>query len=101
MLHKLYLRPKLSAKSGVTVCILTPNHPLTVLPYCINWFITPSAKDDGIAKPIPTLPPEGEYIAVFTPITSPSKLNNGPPEFPLLIGASVCIKSSKDLHLYL
>ena len=33
-------------------------------------------------------------MAVFTPITSPSKLNNGPPEF-LFIGASVCIKSSK------
>ena len=57
--------------------------------------ITPSANDDGIANPIPTLPPDGEYIAVLTPITSPSKLNNGPPEFPLFIGASVCIKSSK------
>ena len=33
-------------------------------------------------------------IAVFIPITSPSKLNKGPPELPWLIDASVCIKSS-------
>ena len=43
----------------------------------------------GIEKPIPTLPPVGENIAVLIPKTSPSKLNKGPPEFPLLIDASV------------
>ena len=33
-------------------------------------------------------------IAVFIPITSPSRLNKGPPELPWLIDASVWIKSS-------
>ena len=36
----------------------------------------------------------GDIIAVLTPITSPLILNNGPPELPRLIAASVCIKSS-------
>ena len=33
--------------------------------------------------------PSGEKIAVFMPTTFPSISNNGPPEFPLLIDASV------------
>ena len=41
--------------------------------------------------PIPRLVP---IIAVFTPMTSPSILNSGPPELPTLIAASVCKKSS-------
>jgi hypothetical protein len=32
---------------------------------------------------------------VFTPITSPSALTSGPPEFPRLIAASVWIMSRK------
>ena len=48
----------------------------------------------GVAKPMPIEPPEGERMAVLMPITSPCKLNNGPPELPLLIDASVCRKSS-------
>ena len=32
---------------------------------------------------------------MLIPITLPLKLNKGPPELPRLIGASVCIKSSK------
>ena len=38
---------------------------------------------EGIAKPIPIEPVcPGAIIAVLIPITFPSKLNNGPPEFP-------------------
>jgi len=45
---------------------------------------------EGIAKPIPTEPDcPGAIIAVLIPITFPSKLNRGPPEFPTLIDASV------------
>ena len=33
----------------------------------------------------------GEKIAVLTPTTSPSRLNIGPPELPLLMAASVWI----------
>jgi hypothetical protein len=49
---------------------------------------------EGMAKPMPTLPPLGEKIAVLTPMTSPRVLNAGPPELPRLIGASICRKSS-------
>ncbi len=38
---------------------------------------------------MPTEPPDGEKIAVLTPITLPSALKAGPPELPLLIGASI------------
>jgi len=38
---------------------------------------------EGIAKPIPIEPDcWGAIIAVLIPITSPSKLKRGPPEFP-------------------
>src|SRR5215467_13095005 len=52
----------------------------------------------GIAKPMPIEPPEGEKIAVLMPITSPARLNIGPPEFPRLIDASVWRKSSYGLE---
>ena len=38
---------------------------------------------------MPIDPPLGDIIAVLTPITLPSKSNNGPPEFPRFIDASV------------
>ena len=44
---------------------------------------------DGIAKPMPIEPPDGDRIAVFMPITLPSCVNSGPPELPWLIGASI------------
>ena len=44
---------------------------------------------DGTAKPMPIEPPDGEMIAVLTPMTSPSRLNSGPPELPRLMAASV------------
>ena len=50
---------------------------------------------DGIAKPIPTLPPFGPRIAVLMPISSPLRLTKAPPELPLLIAASVWMKFSK------
>ena len=63
------------------------------------------AEFEGIAKPIPIEPDcPGAIIAVLIPITSPSKLKRGPPEFPILIDASVWIKSSyrvKPISLFL
>src|ERR1700757_795411 len=56
------------------------------------------ANADGIAKPMPIEPPEGEKIAVLMPITSPARLNIGPPELPRLIDASVWRKSSYGLE---
>ena len=52
------------------------------------------ARFAGIEKPMPTLPPVGEKMAVLIPRTFPSKLNSGPPELPRLIEASVWIKLS-------
>ncbi len=52
------------------------------------------ALSDGTEKPMPIEPPDGEMMAVFTPMTSPFMLNSGPPELPLLIAASVCRNSS-------
>src|SRR6185503_16205003 len=49
----------------------------------------------GMAKPMPTLPPERERIALLIPTTSPDMLTRGPPELPGLMAASVCRKSSK------
>jgi hypothetical protein len=53
---------------------------------CLTTFF---AKFAGIAKPMPTDPPELESIALLIPTTSPLTLNNGPPEFPWFIDASV------------
>jgi hypothetical protein len=44
-------------------------------------------------KPTPDDAPEGEYIAVFTPIKFPELSRSGPPLLPGLIAASVCITS--------
>jgi hypothetical protein len=51
--------------------------------------MTGTAVAAGTAKPIPTEPPVGDRMAVLMPITSPFMLNNGPPELPLLMDASV------------
>ena len=45
---------------------------------------------DGIEKPIP-IDPFLPNIAVLIPITSPFISNNGPPEFPEFMDASVCM----------
>jgi hypothetical protein len=54
------------------------------------------AKLAGTEKPTPTEPPAspGEMMAVLMPTTSPRRLNSGPPELPLLMAASVWMKSS-------
>ena len=80
----------ISAISLVTTWILTPSHPLLVSPNSINWLTTFFALLEGIEKPMPIDPPFPK-IAVLIPTTSPFISNNGPPEFPELIDASVCI----------
>ena len=50
---------------------------------------------DGMAKPMPMLPPEGDTICELMPISSPRVLMRAPPELPWLMGASVWMKSSK------
>ena len=74
-----------------TGVICTPSQPRLVLPNSSNCLIIFIALFTGIAKPRPILPPDWEIIAVLIPITSPEELNNGPPELPLFIDASVWI----------
>ena len=59
-----------------------------------SWSTMFFASAEGIAKPMPIEPPEGEKIAELMPITSPARLNMGPPELPRLMAASVWMKSS-------
>ena len=47
-----------------------------------------------MAKAMPTLPPDGEKIAVLMPTTSPLRLKAGPPELPRFTAASIWMKSS-------
>ena len=72
------------------VWIFTPSQPRRVSPNWRSWSTTIVAVSEGTAKPMPIEPPVGEMMAVFTPMTSPSILNSGPPELPLLMAASVC-----------
>ena len=63
-------------------------------PLARNWSTTRLTSSLGMAKPMPTEPPDGETMAVLTPTTWPSMLKIGPPELPGLIGASSCRKLS-------
>ncbi len=86
--------PRLSAMSSLIDWILTPSQPRRASPNCFNWSMIATTVSDGTAKPMPIEPPVGEMMAVLMPTTSPSMLNSGPPELPLLIAASVWMKSS-------
>ena len=48
---------------------------------------------EGMAKPMPMLPPDWEKIELLMPISSPRKFTSAPPEFPGLIAASVWMKN--------
>ncbi len=48
----------------------------------------------GMAKPTPAFEPDGEMIAVVTPMTRPAESSSGPPELPGLIAASVWMTSA-------
>ena len=57
----------------------------------MSWLITLLASLIGMEKPIPC---PAATIAVLIPITRPSRLSSGPPEFPGLMDASVWMKFS-------
>jgi len=74
-----------------------PIAPRRVAPNSRSCWITTFAKFAGTEKPTPTEPPASpvrNVIAVLMPTTSPRRLNSGPPELPLLMAASVWMKSS-------
>jgi hypothetical protein len=63
-------------------------------PLSLSCATTVFTVSDGIANAMPIEPPDGEKIAVLTPMTLPSTSKVGPPELPLLTGASIWMKSS-------
>ena len=66
-----FLRPIESAMSCVTGWIWTPIQPRVTWPFAFRSATTRCTVSAGMAKPMPTEPPEGEKIAVLTPITRP------------------------------
>ncbi len=46
----------------------------------------------GMAKPVPSVTPERDSMAMTSPIISPSMLNSGPPLLPGLMAAEVWIR---------
>src|SRR5512138_984183 len=48
----------------------------------MRWPITAFTMFDGIAKPIPMLPPVPEKIAVFTPTSSPDRFTEAAVHLP-------------------
>jgi hypothetical protein len=89
-----FFKPRPSAMSGVTGWICTPIHPRVTLPFSRSCAITFFTVSEGMSKAMPTEPPEGEKMAVLTPMTLPSTSKVGPPELPLFTGASIWMKSS-------
>jgi hypothetical protein len=57
----------------------------------MSWGTIRSSVPTGIAKPTPELCPVRLAIAVVIPISKLPESSSGPPEFPGLIAASVCI----------
>src|SRR5262245_43817759 len=55
-----FLRPRLSAMSAVTGWICTPSHPRVTAPLSLSWATTVFTVAAGIAKAMPTEPPDGE-----------------------------------------
>jgi len=70
----------LSAMSGVTVWICTPIQPRVTVPLSRNCAMTFFTVVGGNVEGMPTEPPDGEKIAVLTPMTLPSTSKVGPPE---------------------
>ena len=99
-------RPKVSASDWFTSWIVTPSRPWLTLPCCWIWSLTFIATSIGIANARPWKPPVRLKICELTPITSPLRLNSGPPELPGFTAASVWMNgtaaspgSERDLAL--
>jgi len=69
-------------------------HGLTISPCSISWSAISTAGCIGIANPMPWA--KG-MMALLIPITIPLLLTSGPPLFPGLIAASVCINPSMNV----
>ncbi len=76
--------------SSLTFWMTTPSQPRSTVPWLCSSVTTSLTRAAGTAKAMPTLPPEGEKMAVFMPTTLPSRSKDGPPELPRFTAASIC-----------
>ena len=81
--------PKTFAISGSISLPDIPIHGCLYSPSLIKIGTIFATVCDGIANPTPVNSPVVDCIAVLIPTISPLIFNNGPPEFPGLIAASV------------
>jgi predicted MFS family arabinose efflux permease len=63
-------------------------------PLSTRLFMMKLARLTGIANPMPMFPRDGERIALLMPTSRPRASTRAPPEFPMLMAASVWMKSS-------
>jgi hypothetical protein len=71
----------------------TPNHPrLRSTSSFLTVFVVTT-------KPSPSLPPDFVMLWLMIPISSPARVNIGPPELPVLITASVWKNSARGNSL--
>ena len=83
-------KSKASAMVGsISPAVYIPKYPLLTEPSSMRSSIIRLANLTGMAKPIPSFPPEREAIAEFIPTKVPFKSTRAPPELPGLIAASV------------
>ena len=85
--------PRLSEISFDTLCMVAPSHGRrTCLTPPLAAATTMRTILAGIAKPMPTLPPDCEKIAELMPTSRAFISTSAPPELPGLIAASVWMK---------
>ena len=89
-------KPKFCANAWLTSWMVTPRRPCSTLPCFCSWSSTCIAMSIGTANARPWKPPEWLKICEFTPMTSPFRLNSGPPELPGLTAASVWMKGTYE-----
>ncbi len=83
--------------SVVTLWPAAPSQGGTILPPLAAAWSVLRTRLVGMAKPMPTEPPDCEKIAVLMPTRRPSRSTSAPPELPGLMAASVWMKERKSL----
>jgi hypothetical protein len=80
-------------RPAVSACSRAPNQGRrTVVAPVLARSTTTRTMAEGMAKPMPTMPPPREKMAVLMPMSRPLMSISAPPELPGLIAASVWMK---------
>jgi len=95
------LLPNCSAKSGLSSCNCTPRNPRATCPVLIRLLGDRAHQIDRGSPADAVGPAVGAVDRGVDPDHRPMAVDQGAPELPWLIGASVWMKSSKDSMLRL